>query len=250
MRTVALIVPRGIPSVVLREAEDVVPEPRLEVALELREVEVRPRSALEQALGVALEVDAEVEEPRRDVLAVDLDVALLQVPAARTDEEHGDLVVQRVALLALLERDRPLDRVREVLLAADDVLPGRRVRVLEVGHVDPSAGVEGVDDHLPIARRAGDLDAAVLEVGRDGRDTPVAFANLERVDSRKPGSSPAAIRSWRSARASSSSSRRPANSRWSATTRSSASGVRTPASSGRRNGRGCDGAHTTGAASN
>ena len=178
MRTVALIVPRGDPEVVLREAEDVVPEPRLEVALELRKVEVRPRTSLEQALGVSLEVHAEVEEPGRHVLAVDFDVALLKMPAARTDEEHGDLVVQRVALLALLERDRPLDRIRQVLLAADDVLPGRRVRVLEVRHVDPSAGVEGVDDHLAIARGAGDLDAAVLEIGRDGRDTPVAFANL------------------------------------------------------------------------
>ena len=71
------------PDPILREAEDVVPEPRLEVALELREVEVRPRPALEQPLGVAGEVDAEVEEPGRDVLAVDDDVALLQVPAAR-----------------------------------------------------------------------------------------------------------------------------------------------------------------------
>ena len=127
-----------------------------------------------------MEVDAEVEEPGRDVLAVDLDVALLQVPAARADEEHGDLVVQRVALLALLERDRPLDRVREVLLAADDVLPRRRVRVLEVGHVDPRARVERVDDHLAVAGRAGDLDAAVLEIGRDGRDAPVALANRAR----------------------------------------------------------------------
>ena len=110
---------------ILCEAEDVVPQPRLEVALELREVEVRPRSALEQTLGVPGEIDAEVEEPRGDMLAVDLDVALLQVPAARADEQHGDLVVQRVALLSRLERDRALDRVGEVLLAADDVLPGR-----------------------------------------------------------------------------------------------------------------------------
>ena len=95
--------PARDPDVILREAEDVVPEPRLEVALELREIEVRPRPALEQALRVAVEVDAEVEEPGRDGLAVDLDVALLKMPAARTDEEHGDLVVQRVALLALLE---------------------------------------------------------------------------------------------------------------------------------------------------
>src|SRR6185436_738701 len=62
--------------------------------------------------------------------------------------------------------------------------------------------------------------------------TRQSSARTERVDSRKSGSSPAAIRSWRSARASRSSSLRPANSRCSATTRSSPSGVRTPASSG------------------
>ena len=138
------------------------------------------RSAREQPLGVAGEVDAEVEQSGRDVLTVDLDVALLQVPAARTHEEHRDLVVQRVALLALLERDRALDGVREVLLAADDVRPGRRVRVLEVRHVDARTRVERVDDHLAVAGRAGDLDAAVPKVGRHWRHSPVAFADRAR----------------------------------------------------------------------
>jgi hypothetical protein len=114
------------------------------------------------------------------VLAVDDDVPLLQVPAARPHEEGRDLVVQRVPLVALLERDRPLDRVGEVLLAADDVLPGRRVRVLEVGHVHARARVERVDHHLPVARGPGDLDPAVLQVGRDGRDPPLALANPAR----------------------------------------------------------------------
>ena len=99
MRTVALIVPARHPDVILREAEDVVPEPRLEVALELREVEVRPRCRARAAARRSLEVDAEVEEARRDRPAVDLDVALQEMPAARAHEEHRDLVVQRVALL-------------------------------------------------------------------------------------------------------------------------------------------------------
>ena len=41
------------PDAILGEAEDVVPESRLEVILELREIEVRPRSTREQPLGVA-----------------------------------------------------------------------------------------------------------------------------------------------------------------------------------------------------
>ena len=43
------------------------------------------------------------------------------------------------------------------------VRPGRRVRVLEVGHEDVRAGVERVDHHLALDR-AGDLDAAVAQV--------------------------------------------------------------------------------------
>jgi hypothetical protein len=143
--------PMRDPEPILGEGEDVVPEAGLVMALELREVEVRPRAALEQPLDVARKVDPEVEEPGRDVLAVDLDVPLLQVPSAWAHQQHRDLVVQRVALAARLERDRPLDRVREVLLTSQHVRPGRRVRVLEVGHVHPSAGVERVDDHLPVA---------------------------------------------------------------------------------------------------
>ena len=150
------------------------------MALELREVEVRPGASLEQALGVAVKVDAEVEEPRGHVLAVDFDVPLLQMPAARADEQDGDLVVQRVALLALLQRDGPVDGVGKVLLAPEDVLPGRRVRVLEVRHVHACTGVEGIDDHLPVARRPRDLDAAVLEIGGHRRHAPVATANCMR----------------------------------------------------------------------
>src|SRR5262249_24874121 len=74
-----------------------------------------------------------------------------------------------------LERDRALDRVGEVLLSADDVGPRRRVRILEVGHVDAGARVERVDDHLAVDRRTGDLDAPILDVGRDRSDAPVRF---------------------------------------------------------------------------
>ena len=70
-----------------------------------------------------MQVDAEVEETRGDVLAVDLDVPLLEVPASWPHEEHRDFVVQLVALLALLERDHAVDGVREILLPSDDVLP-------------------------------------------------------------------------------------------------------------------------------
>ncbi len=89
----------------LGERERVGPEPRLEVRLELREVEVRPAAALELLARVPRHVQAEVEERRRDRLAVDERVPLGQVPAARPDQERRDLVVQPVRLVRRLERD-------------------------------------------------------------------------------------------------------------------------------------------------
>jgi hypothetical protein len=52
----------------------------------------------------------------------------------------------------------------------------RRGGVLEVGHEDFCARVQGIDDHLPVDR-AGDLHPAVEKVGRDRGDFPVAVAD-------------------------------------------------------------------------
>ena len=166
MRTVALIVPRGTREPLLRGHEDVVPQPRLEVGLQLGQVEVGPGAPLPQRLRVVEEVEPEVEEEGRDRLPVVLDVLLRQVEPARPDEEDGGLLAEAVLLAGVgrLVRDRAPDRVPEVLVAEDHVLPGGRVRVLEVGHEDARAGVERVDDHLPVDG-PGDLDPAVLEVG-------------------------------------------------------------------------------------
>ena len=74
---------------VLREGEDVVPQPRLEVALELRQVEVRPRPALEQALArCGRSRGRSRTSAGRDGLAVDLDVPSRQVPAARPHHDR------------------------------------------------------------------------------------------------------------------------------------------------------------------
>src|SRR5213076_1818825 len=71
----------------LRERERLRPQPRLEVRLQLGQVEVRPAAAVEQLARVAGERQPEVEERRRDGLAVDEHVALGQMPAARPDHE-------------------------------------------------------------------------------------------------------------------------------------------------------------------
>jgi len=107
-------------------------------------------------------------------------VPLLQVPAARAYEQRRRLLVQRILLLAGIERDRPPERVSQVDLALDAVRPGRRVRVLEVGHEHLRARVERIDHHLPVYR-PGDLDAAVLQLGRHRFDLPVALAHVFRL---------------------------------------------------------------------
>ena len=123
------------------------------------------------------EVEAEVEQAAGHRLAIHQHMLLDQVPAARADEQHGHFVAQRVFLaVGAGIADRAPDRVAQVELPADHVGPGRRVGVLEVGHEHTGAGVQRVDDHLPIGR-PGDLDAAVLEIGRDGRDLPVGGAD-------------------------------------------------------------------------
>ena len=53
----------------------------------------------------------------------------------------------------------------------DQVVPSRRRGVFEIGHEYLGAGVEGVDDHLAV-HRAGDLGAAVAEIGRGRDDAP------------------------------------------------------------------------------
>src|SRR5206468_6517907 len=82
----------------LGQLERVVPETRLEVALELRKVEVRARPAVELLPGVVEDGQAEVEEARRDGVAVHMQVALDQVPAARPHEQRGYLVVEAIGL--------------------------------------------------------------------------------------------------------------------------------------------------------
>ena len=156
-----------------REVEDLVPKARFETALELRNVEPGP-------LGVVEDIEAEVEERAGDRLAVDVKVPLGQMPAPRAHDQDGRVLHELVVLLAGVVVDRPLGCVAQVDLALEVVRPGRRVCVLEVGHEDPGARVERVDDHLPVDG-ARDLDPAVAQVVRRRRNGPVRLADLARL---------------------------------------------------------------------
>ncbi len=93
---------------------------------------------------------------------------------------------------------RAAHRVHAARLPGDHVGPGRRQRVLEVGHEDPRARVERVDHHLGLGG-TGDLDPPIVEVraGRGRRSSRAREPRRSRA--RAPGNSPASKRCWRSA---------------------------------------------------
>ena len=59
------------------------------------------------------EVEAEVEDTRRYLLAVHEHVFLEEVPASRTGDDYGNVLVQVVTLtgVGIVEGDRPVDGV-------------------------------------------------------------------------------------------------------------------------------------------
>src|SRR5881409_1158607 len=86
----------GHPQGLLGGEEDVVPQVRLQVRLELRQVEVRAGAPVEQLLGVVEEGEAEVEDAGGNRRPVDQQVCLLEMPAARPNEERGYLRIELV----------------------------------------------------------------------------------------------------------------------------------------------------------
>ncbi|MNM75117.1 hypothetical protein D3C81_868900 [compost metagenome] len=161
---------------VLRHHEDVVPQARFQMAFHLGQVEERAGAAGDLLAGIVEQEQREIEDAARDALAVDGDVLFVQVPAARTHLQRGDLVVQLVLLALRFQGQRAAHGGLQVDLALQLVVPVGGVGVLEVGHVAVSARVEGVDHHLGFDR-AGDFHAAAFQrLGHRG-NLPVAFAD-------------------------------------------------------------------------
>ena len=146
-------------------------------------------------------------------------------PRGRTRSVADSLLQGVDFALGAREGDGAAHGVAHVDLAVEHVLPGGRSGVLEVGHEALRTGVERVDHHLAVDR-AGDLGAAIDEVGRRRRHPPVAGADRARSRAGSRGARPASISRWRSTRRASSSPRRGPNSRNRPARKSQASGVR------------------------
>jgi hypothetical protein len=84
--------PPRYPQLILRHDEDVVPEPRLQMPLHLRQIEVRAGPLIQQGSHVVEEVQPEVEDARRDLLAVHEHMLLEEVPTPGTGDDRGQTV--------------------------------------------------------------------------------------------------------------------------------------------------------------
>src|ERR671912_1679565 len=167
---------------VLGRLEDVVPEPGLEVTLQLRQVEVRSGAVIQQPLRVVEEVKAEVEETTWNLFTVNEHVLLEEVPPARPRQDDRNVFVQLVVLacLRIVESDGAFDGLFHVELALQHVVPGGAVGVLEVCHPAARPRVQRVDRHLSVGG-AREFHAPVLKVVWDRRDLPVALPDLPRL---------------------------------------------------------------------
>ena len=102
---------------------------------------------------------------------------LAEVPATRSNHQSRRLVVELVGLLSGVEPQLAPVGVDQIGLAFEEVEPGRRGGVLEVGHEDPGPRVERVDHHLGVDR-SGDLDPAVGHVDGHRVDDPVRLPDM------------------------------------------------------------------------
>jgi hypothetical protein len=95
--------------------------------------------------------------------------------------QNGRVGVDAVVLaLRRGQLNRAVDCVAQVDLTVQLIGERRRRRVLEIGHEHLGTRIQRVDDHLALDR-AGDLDAAILQRGRDRGHGPVAAADTDGI---------------------------------------------------------------------
>ena len=117
--------PAGEAEPVLAPGEHLVPQSRLEMVLELRQVQVHTAPASVQSRRAVEREQAEVKQRTRDRLVPRARVTLLQVPAPRAHDQRRGLLGELVGPPPVVDvGDRAVDRVDQVRLAGDLVAPG------------------------------------------------------------------------------------------------------------------------------
>ena len=206
--TVALMVCGARPSRPSGCTEHVVPEPRLEVALHLRQIEVRARAV---ALRARRALWKKIQRRNRRTSP-----APARRPPGRASRRGASRaggrsasrsVVQPVLLaLGTREIDGPVDRVAQVDLALHDVVPGRRSESSKSAMNTLAPELSAL---IIILRSTG----PVISTRRSCRSAGIGprasrARGSARVSGRKSGSLPASSSSWRATRRARSSSTR------------------------------------------
>src|SRR5581483_11713272 len=103
------------------------------MALQFWEIEVGSRTAVEQSPPVMEEIQSEVKQGCGDGRAIAHEMLLDEVPAARTDEEHGRVWSQLVmAAIGRTPGNGAPVGINEVSLPVDAIVPGGRIGVFEI----------------------------------------------------------------------------------------------------------------------
>src|SRR5215510_2969769 len=97
------------------------------MALDLGQVEIRPGTSVDGALGVVEEIETEIEQRAGNRLAVDSEVVFEQMPSTRPHQEYRRPVRKLVGFLCLQidEIEFAGPAVLQVDLPVEEVVPAR-----------------------------------------------------------------------------------------------------------------------------
>ena len=121
-------------------------------------------------------IHREIEDATSDRFAIQRDMFFVEMPAAWSRKQYGGLVVELVRFAVLFQRDGAQIRIAQIDLSVNHVVPRRAIRVFKIGHEGICAAVKRIDHHLAICR-AGNFDAAILDIFWHRRHHPIAVAD-------------------------------------------------------------------------
>ncbi len=161
----------------LRQYEYIIPQGGFQVTFHFRKVKIGAAAPAKKVFGIVKKEKTEVEQAARDRAPVNQNMLFTQVPAARTNNQGGGLIIETVSFpLGIRKFNGPINGIPQVDLPFDGVFPGWRVAVFKICHIGGGPGIKSVDDHLPVHRPCN-FHPPVQKILRHRRDTPAAIAD-------------------------------------------------------------------------
>src|SRR5690606_1089054 len=157
--------------------ENFVPQPGFFVRFKFWQIEEWALVSFSQGCCVVEAEQPKVEKGSAYRFTSNEKVRLIEMPASWAYREHGDLMVESIFFaLRRAKCYRATYSIFQVDVSFDKISPGRRGRILKVGHVDIRTGVECIDDHFSIYGPR-DLYTTILQSSRYRFYSPILFAN-------------------------------------------------------------------------